>query len=56
MATVTLGDAGAAAPSMAMDGADALGTLEQVLPDRGISVKGGVTGAASAGYALSVCG
>ena len=45
MATVTLGNAGAAAQSMAMamDGADALGTLEQVLPDRGISVKGGAS-------------
>ena len=48
-ATVTVADAGAAAPTQAMDNAGALGTAKQVLPDRGIHVAGGVTGAATVG-------
>jgi hypothetical protein len=54
-ATLTMADAGAGAPTQAMNAAGALGTAEQVLPDRGISVAGGVAGAASAGFqALSL--
>jgi HK97 family phage major capsid protein len=48
-ATLTMANADAVAPTQAMDAAGALGTAEQVLPDRGISVAGGVQGAASAG-------
>jgi HK97 family phage major capsid protein len=54
-ATLTMADAGAAAPTQAMNAAGALGVAEQVPPDRGISVSGGTAGAASAGYqALSL--
>jgi HK97 family phage major capsid protein len=49
-ATLVMADAGAAAPTMAIDAAGALGTPQQVLPDGGISVVGGVTGAGTAGY------
>jgi hypothetical protein len=49
-ATLTMANADGTAPTQAMDNAGALGTAGQVLPDRGISVHGGVSGAASAGY------
>jgi len=49
-ATLTMADSGAAAPTQAMDNVGALGTAHQVLPDRGIHIAGGVTGAASAGF------
>ena len=48
-ATLTLADAGAAAPTQALDAAGALGTPNQVLPDGGISVSG-ATGAGTTGY------
>jgi HK97 family phage major capsid protein len=49
-ATLTMANADGTAPTQAMDAAGALGTAGQVLPDNGISVVGGVTGAGSAGY------
>ncbi|HXS31202.1 MAG TPA: hypothetical protein VN755_10245, partial [Steroidobacteraceae bacterium] len=49
-ATLTMANANGVAPTQAMSPAGALGIVEQVPPDSGISVVGGVTGAASAGY------
>jgi len=49
-ATLTMANADGTAPTQAMNGAGALGTAGQVLPDNGINVVGGVTGAGSAGY------
>jgi hypothetical protein len=49
-ATLTMANADGTAPTQAMDNAGALGTAGQVLPDRGISVHGGTSGAANAGY------
>jgi HK97 family phage major capsid protein len=49
-ATLTMANADGTAPTQAGDAAGALGTAGQVVPDGGISVAGGVTGAASAGY------
>ena len=49
-ATLTMANADGTAPTQAMDAAGAIGTAGQVLPDNGISVVGGVTGAGSAGY------
>ena len=49
-ATLTMANADAVAPTQAMSPAGALGIIEQVPPDAGISVVGGISGAASAGY------
>jgi hypothetical protein len=49
-ATLTMANANGVAPTQAMSPAGALGIVEQVPPDAGISVVGGITGAASAGY------
>jgi hypothetical protein len=49
-ATLTMANADGVAPTQAMDVAGALGVADQVPPDRGIMVAGGVGGAASAGY------
>jgi len=49
-ATLTMANADGTAPTQAMSPAGALGIVEQVPPDSGISVAGGVAGAASAGY------
>ena len=49
-ATLTMANADAVPPTQAMSPAGALGIVEQVPPDAGISVVGGITGAASAGY------
>jgi HK97 family phage major capsid protein len=49
-ATLTMANADGVAPTQAMDAAGALGVANQVLPDNGISVVGGVAGAGSAGY------
>ena len=49
-ATLTMANADGTAPTQALDATGALGTENEVLPDGGISVVGGVTGAGSAGY------
>lgn len=49
-ATLTMANANGVAPTQAMSPAGALGIVEQVPPDAGISVVGGISGAASAGY------
>jgi HK97 family phage major capsid protein len=49
-ATLTMANADGVAPTQAMSPAGALGIVEQVPPDAGISVVGGISGAASAGY------
>lgn len=49
-ATLTMANADGVAPTQAGDAAGALGTAGQVVPDGGISVAGGTTGAAYAGY------
>jgi HK97 family phage major capsid protein len=49
-ATLTMANADAVAPTQAMSPSGALGIVDQVPPDAGISVVGGPTGAASAGY------
>jgi len=47
---LTMANADDTAPTQAMDAVGALGTAGEVLPDRGISVAGGVAGAANVGY------
>ena len=49
-ATLTMANSDGTAPTQATDGSGALGTAEQVLPGSGISVVGGESGAATAGY------
>jgi HK97 family phage major capsid protein/HK97 family phage prohead protease len=54
-ATLTMANAAASAPTQAIDAAGAIGTANQVLPDGGIKVLGGVAGAGTAGaVAMSV--
>jgi HK97 family phage major capsid protein len=49
-ATIVLASANLTPPTMAIDAAGALGTSQQVLPDGGISVNGGASGAGTAGF------